>query len=146
MVKRIKGFLAAAMVCCLLAGCGRGADAPLRVVSRIDVTCDRGYQILRRQYTEPEKITMVLNYLRLQKDLGKPNVDPEMILGDRMRIDVILSDGTHRFYYQQSGQFLSEKKDDWHKIDPKLASGFELRLQMIPTDGKPPARGQGAYF
>lgn len=86
---------------------------------------------------------MVLNYLRLQKDLGTPNVDPEMVLGDRMQIDVIMSDGTHRFYYQQSGRFLSEKKNDWHKIDPKLASGFELRLQMIPTDGKPPARGQG---
>lgn len=142
-MKPTKWYLAAAIVMGLLTGCSHRTAAPLRVVSRVDVICDRGYQILRRQYTEPEKISMVLNYLRLQKDLGKPNVDPEMILGDTMQIDVTMSDGTHRLYYQQAGRFLSEKKENWHEIDPKLASGFELRLQMIPTDRKPPARGQG---
>ena len=142
-MKPTKWYLAAAIVMGLLTGCAQRTAAPLRVVSRVDVICDRGYQILRRQYTEPEKISMVLNYLRLQKDLGKPNVDPEMILGDTMQIDVTMSDGTHRLYYQQAGRFLSEKKENWHEIDPKLASGFELRLQMIPTDRKPPARGQG---
>lgn len=87
---------------------------------------------------------MVLNYLRLQKDLGPPDVDPEMIFGDRMKIDVTMSDGTHRLYYQQSGKFLSEKNQLWHMIDPELASGFQLRLQMIPTDAKLPTQGVGS--
>lgn len=128
----------------LLSGCRMMRSQPTRVVTRVDVTCDRGYQILRRQYTNPEKVSMVLNYLRLQKDLGPPNVDPEMIFGDRMEIDVALSDGTHHLYYQQSGKFLSEKNQLWHEIDPELASGFQLRLQMIPTDAKLPAQGAGS--
>ena len=101
-MKRMKRCLAAVILSVLLTGCNR-EKAPLRVVTRIDVAADRGYQILRRQYTQPEKISMVLNYLRLQKNLGDPNVDPELVLGDKVQIDVTMSDGTHRLYYQQSG-------------------------------------------
>ena len=137
-MKRMKYCLAAVVLSVLLSSCNR-EKAPLRVVTRIDVAADRGYQILRRQYTQPEKISMVLNYLRLQKNLGDPNVDPEMVLGDKVQIDITMSDGTHRLYYQQSGKFLSEKNQSWHMIDPQLASAFDFRLQMIPTDGKPPA-------
>jgi hypothetical protein len=60
-----------------------------------------------------------------------------------VEIDVTLSDGTHRFYYQHAGEFLSEKNQNWHEIDPELASGFQLRLQMIPTDAKPLPRRTG---
>ena len=127
----------------LLAGCGMQRFQPVRVITRVDVSCDRGYQVMRRQYTNSEKISMVLNYLRLQKDLGPPERNPESTPGERVEIDVTLSDGTHRFYYQHAGEFLSEKNQNWHEIDPELASGFQLRLQMIPTDAKPLPRRTG---
>lgn len=123
----------------LLSGCRQSRLQPISVVTCVDVVYDRGYQILRRQYTNPEKVSMVLNYLRLQKDLGPPDVDPLKTFGDRMKIDVTMSNGTHRLYYQQSGKFLSGKNQVWHKIDPKRAFEFQLRLQMIPTDEKSPA-------
>ena len=144
-MKRMMCCLIAVILSLLLTGCNRHAS-PLRIVTRVDVTADRGYQILRRQYTQPEKISMVLNYLRRQKNLGDPNVDPELVLGDKMQIDVTMSDGTHRLYYQQSGRFLSEKNKSWHMIDPEMASNFDFRLQMIPTDAKPPARRQGDHI
>ena len=127
----------------ILTGCGTEKPRPVRVVTRVDVACDRGYQVLRRQYTKPEKVSMVLNYLRLQENLGPPEVEPDAVAGERIQIDVTMSDGTHRFYYQQSGQFLSEQNENWHEINPELAADFDLHLQMIPTDEKPPARRQG---
>ena len=133
----------AIFLCLLLAGCRLQTFQPVRVVTRVDVSCDRGYQVMRRQYTNPEKISMVLNYLRLQKDLGPPDTNPESAPGERMQIDVVMSDGTHRFYYQHAGEFLSEKNQIWHEIDSELASGFQLRLQMIPTDAKPLPRRAG---
>lgn len=137
-MKRFLIFMAAILLLVMLSGCRAEKPEPLRVVTQVDVACDRGYQIMRRQYTKPEKVSMVLNYLRLQKNLGPPNVDPDLILGNRMQIDVTLSDGTHRLYYQHSGVFLSEMNQKWHEIDPKLASNFDFRLQMIPTDKKSP--------
>ena len=138
-MKRATNLLVLLCLGLLLAGCGRKNKTALRVVTQVDVACDRGYQVLRRQYTQPEKVSMVLNYLRLQKDLGPPERDPESAAGDRMQIDVTMSDGSHRLYYQHCGQFLSEKNQNWHEIDPKLALDFDLHLQMIPTDQKPPA-------
>lgn len=142
-MKKFKMLAPAILLTALLAGCGPKNAEPLRVVTQVDVACDRGYQVLRRQYKSPEKVSMVLNYLRLQKDLGPPEIDPDSVEGDRLQIDVTMSDGTHRFYYQRSDRLLSEKHENWHMIDPELASAFALRLQMIPTDAKPPARRQG---
>ncbi len=142
MNKAIKYFMAIFLML-LLTGCGQKNGDALRVVTQVDVACDRGYQVLRRQYTKPEKVSMVLNYLRLQKDLGPPERDPNSVPGDWMQIDVTMSDGSHRLYYQHSGQFLSEMNHNWHEIDPKLALDFDLHLQMIPTDKKPPARRAG---
>ena len=138
MKKSMKVFVVACLIL-LLAGCDHKNETALRVVTQVDVACDRGYQVLRRQYTQPKKVSMVLNYLRLQKDLGPPERDPESAVGDRMQIDVTMSDGSHRLYYQHCGQFLSEKNQNWHEIDPELALDFDLHLQMIPTDKNPPA-------
>ena len=145
-MKCLKCCLFMVLLGVILTGCREKAAVPLRVVTHVDVAYDRGYQILRRQYTKPEKVSMVLNYLRLQKDMGDPNVDPEMVLGDRMQIDVVMSDGTHRYYYQQSGHFLCEKNEKWHMIDPKLSENFDFYLQMIPTDRKPLPEGRGEYL
>lgn len=138
-MKQMKIVFAMAFLGLLLSGCGRKNETALRVVTQVDVACDRGYQVLRRQYIKPEKVSMVLNYLRLQKDLGAPEQDPETAAGDRMQIDVTMSDGSHRLYYQHCGRFLSEKNQNWHEIDPELALDFDLHLQMIPTDKNPPA-------
>ena len=134
------GMILLAMIC---AGCSTKKTQPMRVVTQVDVICDRGNEVLRRHYTKPRKMSMVLNYLRLQKNLGQPEVDPDAVPGTRMQIDVTMSDGSHRFYYQQSGQFLAKKNENWHEINPELASEFDIWLQVIPPDVKTPCPKTG---
>lgn len=117
-----------------LSGCAPREETPLRVVTQVDVACDRGYQIWRRQYKSPEKIKEVLNYLRLQDSLGAVETDPERLTGDALQIKVWLSDGTSRIYYQKSEQYLSKQLHAWQTIDPKRAAQFSDYLRRTPTD------------
>lgn len=131
----MKRFLWAVMFVFLcLAGCGKKEMGGVRVVSAVDVICDRGYQIQRRHFTQPEKMEMVLDYLRLQPDLGPVEKDPEKYAGQRIRIDVTLSDGTHRVYYQQGDRFLSRQLHPWQHIDPVRAAEFSENLLRMSTD------------
>lgn len=117
-----------------LTACTRRSETPLRVVTRVDVVCDRGYQVWRRQYKSPEKMEMVLDYLRLQDSLGTVQTDPERLQGDTMQIEVWLSDGTSRIYYQKSQQYLSKQLHAWVAIDSQRAAQFSELLRRTPAD------------
>lgn len=117
-----------------LCGCGRKPVAPGRVVTQVDITCENETRVCHRCYTQPEKIRMVLNYLRLQEDQGLADVDPERLAEPGFRINVRMSDGSCGVYYQRGGHYLSKKYQPWKKIDPKMAAQFYRMLQMNPTD------------
>ena len=128
-----KMMLLAAMVLCL-SGCAEKRENGGPVVCEVDVTCRRGKQMQQFQYTQPGKMEMVLDYLRLQPDLGPVDADPERYAGEQIRIDVILSDGTARVYYQQAGQFMSRQLHPWQRIDPQRAEAFSQKLRKTATD------------
>ena len=117
-----------------LNGCGRKPPAQTRVVTQVDIVCDQGYRIFHRHYTQPQKIQQVLNYLRLQENLGPADMDPERVEGPVFRIAVRLSDGSDSVYYQRCGRYLSKEYHSWQKIDPKQAVAFYRMLQLTPTD------------
>lgn len=127
-------FLIILFLCLSVAGCGRKPPAQIRVVTQVDVVYDYGYGQIQRHYTQPQKIQLVLNYLRLQENLGPADMDPERVKGSAFRIDVRLSDGTGRVYYQRCGRYLSKEYHSWQKIDPKQAALFSQMLQRTPTD------------
>lgn len=133
----MKGF--SKLLCLLLAifilsGCGRKTKTPSKVVTGVEITADSGYRTMCRHYTEPKNIQRVLNYLRLQEGQGFTDIDPERMLGTSFVIDVMLSDGSHSYYYQQGDCYLSKKYHPWQKVDPDRAADFYQMLQLTPTD------------
>ena len=126
-----KIFLSFLFLVFLLTGCEKSPDAsPVpRYVAQVDV---RG--TLQRKYTAPEKMSSVLNYLRLLEGGGSPDTDPERITGDVYEITLSLSDGTRRVYRQRANRYLSRDSHPWERIDPELASRLSPLLEALESD------------
>ena len=107
---------------------------PLRMVTNVELICQEDNNVFYRCYTKPHKIQQVLNYLRLQKNLGQPEVDPERVRGTAIQIDVCLSNGVRHVYYQRAGEYLSRQYRPWQKINPIQAETFTQLIRVTPSD------------
>lgn len=118
----------------ILLGIKKAPPEPPRVVTQLNVSCDRGYCVARRTYTDCHKIEPILNHLRQRKNLGAALTDPERLAGDSYRIELCLSDGTRYVYYQRSGRYYSAQCHLWQKTDPKQAQILVDLLRRTPSD------------
>lgn len=105
-----------------------------RLVMQIDVTCTRQEQTLQRYYTDQEKMSAILNYLRLAKDQGPAETDPERILGDAFKIVLHYSDGSRKVYYQRADRYLSREQQRWGKIDPEFGMLLYPVVEYMESD------------
>lgn len=133
-MKRISKCFVIFIVLLSMCGCGRKQRDKVRVVTAVQVTISDDNNMTLRQYTKPQNIQKVLNYLRLQENLGAAEEDPERLTGTAFVIDVMLSDGSHSVYYQRGGRYLSKEYHSWQKIDRERAMDFNRMLQQTPTD------------
>ena len=130
-MKRIGIFL---LFVVMLTGCAK-KEAPLpvhRVVTGVQVEYRRGSQTLQRNYTKPESIQAVLNYLRILKPYGP--VIPEEGTGNGCRITLHYSHGPDTVYLQQGNAYLSRKDGTWATIDSKRAALLYPLLLLLPSD------------
>lgn len=117
-------------------GCTRGGEDPTvpRLVTQIEVVYSHGEQLLRRQYTDPSKMSSVLNYIRLLDRGGPADTDPERVPGDACKITLRLSDGSSRVYHQRSDRFLSKDFHSWQRIDPEQGQQLLPLLEGLESD------------
>lgn len=106
----------------------------LKLVTDVELVCQEGDHIICRHYTKPHKVQQVLNYLRLQKNLGQAEIDPERVRGTVIQIDICLSNGARHVYYQRAGQYLSRQYRPWQKINPVQAEAFTQLIRVTPSD------------
>lgn len=107
------------LLCCLfLCACQKATSAP-RLVTKVTVTDNSGTV---RDYADPRKVETILYYLRSLEPLGKPKTDPERIMGESYRIDVVYSDGSKSIYRQRANRFLSRDSHPWQTINHRKAA------------------------
>lgn len=138
-MKKCRNFLFFVFLAVILSGCAR-ERAPQQLqqpqfVTQIDVTCRRDQQLLQRRYTAPEKMSGVLNYIRLLESQGNADTDPERVTGDVYKIVVHLSDGSRRVYHQRANRYLSKNARPWQQIDPDRAALLYPLLEQTGSDG-----------
>ena len=121
--------LSAALCCC------RSKEQPQpvnRAITDITVTYLNGSLQARLQYTAPEKIRAILNYLRWISPYGKPAEDPEQVEGHLFQIAVVFSDGSQKVYLQKADRYMQIDGAGWMTIDPEKA----LTLNKIVAEMK----------
>ena len=87
-----------------LCGCEKTKKIAPAVVTQVQIACVHEDERFSCNYTDPERISAVLDSLRLQRSQGTAQVDPERIIGDAYEIRIILSDGTEHTYRHRSGR------------------------------------------
>lgn len=138
MVKKfIKLFFLFCFSAIIIPGCGKNDAQPkplTRVVTRVDISCQKENMLIERHYTDSRKMEYVLLYLRLLKPLGKPDTDPDQLDKDIYEITVSLSDGSQKNYRQKAHKYFSWESRPWQKISPAKASGLYALMQHLPSD------------
>lgn len=112
----------------LLCGCGKAQLQPPAVVTRVDIDCRHAGIRIFRSYTETEQIEAVLDYLRLQRTLGRAETDPERIRGDSYVIEIHSSNGQRHIYRLRADRYLSKDNHPWQRIDPEYSGGLYALL------------------
>ena len=136
-MKRAGKWIAILLLTISLTGCGCHAEKPLvTVVEKVEVVGNYQGETLLRTYTNSQKMTAVLNYLRWLRPQYKADCDPELIPGDEYTITVTLSDGQQEIYRQKTNGYLRKNDGRWENIDPeKGVKLYEIISQMEGDDG-----------
>lgn len=108
------------------------------LVQCIDVRYQQADTTLTRTFRTPEKMEVILNYLRLLDYAGMPETDPELLSGDSCRITVWLYDGNRHTYHLHAGRYLSRDYHPWEKVEGPQKLLFLLKL--LPPDENTPAQ------
>lgn len=109
-------------------------NKPLRVVTQVDISFQNGPIQARRHYSSSEKMSVILNYLRLVNPYGTPSEDPENADGSLFRIQLTYSDGSSKVYLQKSDRYMRIDDGPWKSVDPNRASGLSELLGKMQSD------------
>ncbi len=133
MAKLLLAFFFAAVI---LWGCGKTAenDPLCAVVTGVDISFQYKDTLLRRHYTDEQKMRSVLLYLRLLKPLGNANNETVPPEEDIYEIVVHLSDGSVKHYRQVKHRYLSRPDRPWVRIDPSQAAQLYRLMRHLPSD------------
>ena len=121
----------------ILPGCAGSRDPyipPSRVVSSVDIYCQKPSGNLSRHYTDPEKIEAILHYVRLLDPNGPTPVTEDAAQSASYEIVVHLQDGGIRIHRQQGDSFAALHRRYWGRIDRSLGLRLGHMLTLLPSD------------
>lgn len=105
------------ILCLLLTGCHAPPTEKSKLVTEISVEVRQGTELLRRRYTDPQKMEVILSYLRAMEGRDHSCSDPERYAGPRYRIELRYSDGSTGYVFQHADRFLSRDFHPWQEIN-----------------------------
>ena len=131
------GGMVYAMVVLLLGCCSVCAPrrhTPYRVIAEIQVVYQNQALETRQQFTQPEKLQRIVDYLRRIDPYGTPIEAPETVAGSDFYITLLYSDGSQRRYHQRADRYMRVEQGAWKRIDPDKALELSRLLGSMPSD------------
>lgn len=108
--------------------------ASYSIVTQIEVLSRYHGQNYLRTYTQPEKMEILLNYLRFLRFQGALNNEPTDLGGDLYEIRIVYSDSSVKLYRQREYSFQDKGNRRWQRIDAKQAHLLYPLLLLLPED------------
>ena len=116
----------------LLTGC----KAPVaqqntpRLVTRVRIQTEA----LTREYTDTEKITAILDYLRYLPRENPSVLNPDWVRSNGISIELTYYSGKRRTFVQKGVYYLSQDQEPFRPIDPDSAAVLLRLLDTYPSD------------
>lgn len=135
-MKKTMALLCAAFLT-LLCGCTGGtgrASVGSQIVTGISVTCQSSGEWVRRDYTAPEKVRLVLLVIRSLGPDFPARTDVEALAGKTMVITLHCADGSATVYRIRNNQYLQKNGGIWRQISEKKTGGLWQLIQEMPSD------------
>ena len=116
----------------LLTGCKAPVTQPNtpRLVTRVRIQTED----FTREYTDTEKITAVLDYLRFLPKYSPSVLNPDWVKSRGISIELTYLTGKNRTYVQKGVFYLSQDKEPFRPIDPDSARALIRLLETYPSD------------
>lgn len=136
MAKRYGLFLTVLTCCLIFSGSAKKTQRQTipNIVVKIEASCQWNGIQLNRTYTNPQKTTPILQYLRLLKSKGFADTDPELLTGARFEIKLHFANGQINHYRQYSNRFLSRNTRAWERVDSQYVQFLYPILEAMPSD------------
>ena len=126
------------LVAATLAGCTHyappGENHPVRVVTQIEVIALKEGNSYLYKYQKPEKMQIILHYLRQLDPANHPPIAPDTFRSDFYDITLTLSDGSQSVYHLVSNAYLQRDNGSWCSINESVAGMLPQILQSVPSD------------
>lgn len=106
---------------------------PSRLVTQVDISCQKEDVQILRHYTCQEKMEAVLLYLRLAQT-GKTVDAPGIVSGELYRICVTRADGSATCYQQRDHRYFCKEHHPWQELEAQQAEGLYRLLRQLPSD------------
>ena len=105
-----------------------------RIVTQVEVTASISGESRVFTYTDPEKMEILLNYLRLLKPDVRHPLTPETFRSDVYELRLIMLDGSKNSYYQLYDTYLRKNDSPWYAISSVDGSMLHPLLLSMPPD------------
>ena len=144
-MKREKFFLCLLAMFILLTACGKSKDdptteqaaVPSRMVQFIEVAIHPTDEKMNRSYTDMEKMSPILRYLRDMDTNQKPAEEPDLTDGQTYyTITATYANGESRVYYLLSHQYFRIDEGAWCKIDYQDAMDLIQYIRNTPDSNE----------
>ena len=133
-------FLCLAAVLFLLGGCRHYSNPSMEhnLVTKIIITGETEDGSFRLYYDSPEKMRLVLLYIRSVRRGFQAQEDPTALEGPSICITTVSADNTQKVYRQKNDQFFQIDTGVWQELDPEKGRTLWELLRQLPSDPEQP--------
>ena len=129
-------FLCLVATILLLSGCQHYSNPSMEhnLVTKIIITGETEDGSFRLYYDSPEKMRLVLLYIRSVRRGFQAQEDPTALEGPSICITTVSADNTQKVYRQNNDQYFQLDTGVWQQIDPKNGAALWELLMQLPSD------------
>ena len=133
-MKPRKFWILLLILLCLLSGCRRSENIPLKVVQWIHVEGSNFYNEDNRYFYEAENLDKLLLAVRLMGQAQNPTQDPNALNSPEFRITMCYNNGTLERMYVKGDRYSRAENGPWRQVNFEKMAPLHYLLHFLPGD------------